>query len=100
MEPVLKQPQLVQLAGGKAADKVVAALFSEEGRKLWPPPARLQTSYEAPLDPPGCIPPRIVFTRSPDLPWSVVVSADGEAVKLAGYGQELSAPLFTRRVSL
>ncbi len=100
MEPVLRRPELAQLAGGKQPEKVVAALFSEPGLKLWPPLAASQTSYDAPLEPPGCIPPRIVFVRSPDVPWCVVVKAEGPQVTLSGYGQELSAPLFVRRVSL
>lgn len=100
MEPVLRRPELAQLAGGKQAEKLVAGLFSLPGRKLWPPPATSQTAYDAPLEPPGCIPPRIVFTRAPELPWCVVVRAEGETISLAGYGQDLSAPLFVRRVSL
>lgn len=99
MEPVLRKPELAALAGGKQPDKVVAAFFSEPGRKLWPPAAPSQTSYEAAF-PAGHLPPRIVFTREPDMPWSVVVRTEGESISLAGYGQDVSAPLFTRRVSL
>ena len=98
MESVVRRPELARLAGGKSPELLIKALFSEPGRALWPPVAPSQTSYEAPY-PPGSLPPRIVFTRAAELPWSVVVAAEGQSIVLTGYGMTLNTPLVVRRVS-
>lgn len=97
MLALLARPRLHALArkqGGKlTASTLVDALFSHQGRELWPGPPAIEAS-DQPLQP-HRLPPRILFLRNPDAPWSVVVAPGKQqnTVVVEGFGMNLRAPL-------
>lgn len=97
---VLADPRLKELASKSKSkqsleERLVAALFSFEARKLWPP--RLAQEYDYSSRDQSKLPGRIAYMQHPDLPWSVVVQPDPKngRILLLGYGASLQQPILS-----
>ena len=75
---------------GKTAQQKLDFLFSPEAEKLWPP--RPQAELSDASGQPGEQPSRILYLRTPDAPWSVVVRVQDDHLVVEGYGGSLAQP--------
>jgi hypothetical protein len=94
---VLAEPKLRSLADknskGALEDRLVEALFSADGKKLWPPRLAAEISFS--VDDQSRLPGRIAYLGAPELPWAVVIQADAKnhRIWLLGYGMSLLKPM-------
>ncbi len=101
---VLADPRLRSLADkskkGSLEERMVEALFSANGRSLWPP--RLASEYDFNISDQSRLPGRVAYLPQPGLPWAVVVQADtkGHRIVLSGFGMSLANPLMQDAVLL
>ena len=99
---LLRQPELAKLGQkhkGTPQERLVAAFFSREGQKLWPPRGSQEFTFTRPT--PDQWPPRIILLDRPDAPWSVVVTVESEGhIAVSGYGNSLDKPLMTQKIDL
>ena len=101
---VLAEPKLRSLADkdpkGALEDRLVDALFSADGKKLWPP--RLVAELDFSTADQSRLPGRIAYLRAPELPWAVVVQPDSKnhRIWLLGYGMSMVRPMFQDSVTV
>lgn len=102
---VLADPRLRELASKSGSkqpleERLVAALFSFEARKLWPP--RLAQEYDYSRSDSSKLPGRIAYLQHPDLPWSVVIKPEPRngRIVLLGYGSSLRQPILSDEIKV
>ncbi|MGE0488730.1 MAG: hypothetical protein AB7S38_05915 [Vulcanimicrobiota bacterium] len=86
VQSVLAKPEFE----GKTAEQKLDFLFSPEAQTLWPPRPEAELNDASAKS--GQQPSRILYLRTPDAPWSVVVRVQDDHLMVEGYGASLAQP--------